>query len=118
MAEQSCGGYSKARTGTQDNQSTSPEVAALRQTAHWGYPANRDEVASTIRKADRFECVQCGAVGSELHVHHIVYVSNFGTHAKENLVSLCRTCHEEEHERTFDFGEGEPTSPIPPMNGG
>ena len=77
----------------------------LDRPQNWGYPSNWNEVASTIRLADHFQCVVCGADNIELHVHHIVYLSNFGTHRKENLVSLCRPCHEEEHEREFDFGE-------------
>lgn len=71
----------------------------------WGYPADWAEVAAKIRQLDEFACVLCGADDDELHVHHIVYVSNYGTHAKHNLITLCRSCHEEEHERTFDRGE-------------
>jgi len=71
----------------------------------WGYPNNWKEVTQNIRKLDNFTCVSCSATGVELHVHHIVYASNFGTHQKTNLVTLCRICHEKEHERVFDFGE-------------
>lgn len=71
----------------------------------WGYPNNWPEVARAIRFLDRFTCVACGATGVELHVHHIVYASNFGTHQRSNLVTLCRPCHELEHRRVLDFGE-------------
>ena len=71
----------------------------------WGYPNNWAEVAKKIRLLDRFTCVACHATGVELHVHHIVYASNFGTHQRTNLVTLCRSCHEIEHKRVLDFGE-------------
>jgi 5-methylcytosine-specific restriction endonuclease McrA len=71
----------------------------------WGYPNNWPEVAKTIRLLDKFTCVACRASGVELHVHHIVYASNFGTHQRTNLVTLCRPCHELEHKKVLDFGE-------------
>jgi 5-methylcytosine-specific restriction endonuclease McrA len=71
----------------------------------WGYPANWPHVAARIRQMDEFACLNCGARDTELHVHHIIYASNFGTHQQQNLVTLCRGCHEAEHERVFDFGE-------------
>lgn len=88
----------------------------------WGYPANWSEVASRIRRLDNFQCLVCTKRDQALDVHHIVYTSNFGTHQQANLVSLCRPCHEAEHDRTFDVGEveveGEVTSisdPEPPQ---
>ena len=69
------------------------------------FSSNWSEIASNIRRLDHFACVLCGATDLELHVHHIVYLSNFGTHRQENLVSACRKCHEDEHERELDFGE-------------
>jgi 5-methylcytosine-specific restriction endonuclease McrA len=71
----------------------------------WGYPKNWDEISHIIRKDDKFSCGVCLATDLEIHVHHIVYKSNFGTDRKENLVSLCKNCHEKEHKREFDFGE-------------
>lgn len=71
----------------------------------WGYPNNWPELAKKIRALDRFTCIACLASGVELHVHHIVYLSNFGAHQRANLVALCRGCHEREHKRTLDFGE-------------
>ncbi len=71
----------------------------------WGYPSNWKEIASKIRDNDGRACTICLATNTELHVHHLIYVSNFGTHQKTNLVTLCKTCHEEEHGRELDFGE-------------
>ena len=71
----------------------------------WGYPSNWKDVAQRIRSLDHYRCVICGAQDSELHVHHIVYVSNFGTHRQENLATLCKACHEAEHGKNLDFGE-------------
>jgi 5-methylcytosine-specific restriction endonuclease McrA len=81
----------------------------------WGYPSNWTDVARTIRRLDKFTCVACHATGVELHVHHIVYASNFGTHQKTNLVTLCRTCHELEHKRVFDFGENMANTDLLPI---
>jgi 5-methylcytosine-specific restriction endonuclease McrA len=71
----------------------------------WGYPSNWQEVAKGIKILDKLTCVGCRATGVELHVHHIVYASNFGTHQRANLITLCRPCHEREHRRVLDFGE-------------
>jgi 5-methylcytosine-specific restriction endonuclease McrA len=75
--------------------------------AGWGYPNNWKEVASRIRRLDGFQCIACAAQNQTIDVHHIVYVSNFGTHQQSNLISLCRECHETEHKRSFDLGETE-----------
>lgn len=71
----------------------------------WSYPSNWKEVATSIRRRDGYACKSCGERDSELHVHHIIYLSNFGTNQQSNLVTLCRACHEEEHDHAFDFGE-------------
>ncbi len=80
----------------------------------WGYPKNWKDVAHNIRMLDNFTCVSCSESSDELHVHHIVYVSNFGTHQATNLVTLCRICHKKEHKRIFDFGENMLSPDIPP----
>lgn len=81
--------------------------------ASWDYPANWIEQAQRIRKRDKC-CQDCGASGVRLDVHHIVYLSNFGTNRQENLITLCRPCHEKLHGRVFDSGEAEePGNPDP-----
>ncbi|WP_158238501.1 HNH endonuclease [Pollutimonas subterranea] len=71
----------------------------------WKRPTNWETNAQSIRLEDGRECNVCRACNTELHVHHIVYKSNFGTNNKANLVTLCRRCHEEEHGRKFNFGQ-------------
>lgn len=83
----------------------------------WGYPANWPQVARNIRVLDDFTCVACRATGIELHVHHIVFASNFGTHQLANLVTLCRPCHESEHGRVLDFGENMKDTDLAPNLG-
>lgn len=71
----------------------------------WGYPANWNEVATRIRRLDSYTCQRCNASDVRLDVHHIVYLSHFGTHQQTNLITLCQACHEDEHGRCLDYGE-------------
>ena len=60
---------------------------------------------------DEYTCQDCGAKGAaegsaQLEVHHITPVSEGGTDDKENLVTLCDSCHSERHAT----GPGEPVA--------
>jgi hypothetical protein len=51
---------------------------------------------------DEYTCQDCGAKGAaegsaQLEVHHITPVSEGGTDDKENLVTLCESCHSDRH---------------------
>lgn len=48
---------------------------------------------------DGYQCVECGAEET-LEVHHIEPTDEGGTDDLENLKTLCRTCHLEEHGST------------------
>ena len=48
-----------------------------------------------IGEQDIVLCEVCGAVASD--VHHIVYKSQGGKDEIENLIGLCRTCHDRAH---------------------
>lgn len=65
-------------------------------------PKRFAQIAKLIRKHDHLQCKACGCVDQILDVHHIVYLSNYGTNRKQNLISLCRPCHEKTHGRSFD----------------
>lgn len=49
------------------------------------------------------ECERCGAIGEE--VHHIIHINSGNVHDvnvmlnQENLVLLCKKCHNKEHDR-------------------
>ncbi len=44
---------------------------------------------------DKGLCVLCSSPATE--VHHIIFRSHGGTHELNNLVCLCRVCHEMAH---------------------
>lgn len=53
---------------------------------------------------DDYTCQECGAEGgpkgdTRLEVHHITPVSEGGSNGKENLVTLCDSCHTGRHGR-------------------
>lgn len=66
----------------------------------YAYPENWREVANRIRMRDKC-CADCGSE-SYPDIHHIIYLSRYGTNRQENLVRLCRSCHEKVHGREFD----------------
>ena len=47
-------------------------------------------------------CLEEGRVSLMDEVHHIVPVSQGGTHARSNLRSLCRSCHQRTHQELGD----------------
>jgi hypothetical protein len=57
---------------------------------------------NTIRKRilarDRYTCRQCGISGKPLDVHHITY-DNLYSENDDELVAVCRECHEKIHEK-------------------
>nr|WP_267164454.1 HNH endonuclease [Halovenus salina] len=55
-----------------------------------------------MKKRDGYTCQNCGANGgpksnNELHCHHIVPISDGGSHKKSNLKTLCKDCHDAIH---------------------
>ena len=66
------------------------------------YPNDWDERRRDVYRRDGYICQHCGAGGgrkgySELHAHHIVPISQGGSHDKSNLVTLCAECHQKVH---------------------
>jgi len=57
------------------------------------------DVRNKILYQDNYKCIICGKGGSniELHIHHIIPLSKFGTNNYINLVPLCYSCHNEQH---------------------
>lgn len=52
----------------------------------------RDEVIA----ADGKKCRMCRS-RQDLHVHHVLYRSQGGEHIRENLLTLCMSCHDIVH---------------------
>lgn len=77
----------------------------LRMDGYADYPSNWAETTHSIRVRDDRRCVACGDTDKVLDVHHIVYLSKHGTNQQSNLITLCRPCHEREHDRVFDLFE-------------
>ncbi len=91
----------------------------LRAEGFAEYPKEWADVAHRVRHRDGYKCKSCGVINTTLDVHHIIYLSNHGTNQQSNLITLCRKCHETEHERIFDWPEAkdpESTDPIQPSS--
>ena len=59
------------------------------------------ERAAQIRELDNHKCAMCGAKDVELHVHHLSYPPppfHIWDSADNELVTLCKDCHEKVHE--------------------
>ena len=55
-----------------------------------------------VLKRDGYLCQSCKKKtrnNSELHVHHILFKSNGGTDTKNNLITLCKPCHDKLHKK-------------------
>lgn len=68
---------------------------------HWGYQKGFDYGYSSRRSAilhrDNYTCQCCGKKNCRLEVHHIKFRSNGGTDDEENLITLCKECHDGVH---------------------
>jgi len=50
---------------------------------------------------DGNSCRNCGS-SDDLHLHHIVPLSNGGNHIESNCVVLCSSCHSRTHDRLIE----------------
>lgn len=68
-----------------------------------------DQLRNFIKAQDGHACVICHKPSSksELHVHHIIPLSHYGTNQHVNLVTLCLTCHKKQH-AAFDITKDKP----------
>lgn len=71
---------------------------------HWGYQKGFNYGYSSRRSAilhrDNYTCQCCGKKNCRLEVHHIKFKSNGGTDDEENLITLCKECHDGVHAGT------------------
>jgi 5-methylcytosine-specific restriction endonuclease McrA len=64
--------------------------ADRRQTQEWKV------LKRQIHRRDGYRCRLCGRDGAQLHVHHRTYAT-YAEERLEDLITLCRSCHEHFH---------------------
>lgn len=70
---------------------------------HWGYQRGPcygfENVKMMVRARDNYTCQYCKGKKKDnrINVHHIVFRSNGGSDEPENLITLCKTCHDALH---------------------
>jgi 5-methylcytosine-specific restriction endonuclease McrA len=57
-----------------------------------------DQLRTRVFARDGWKCQCCGS-SINLHVHHLIYRSQLGTDALDNLITLCATCHRHQHNK-------------------
>ena len=62
-------------------------------------------VKQAVLSRDNYTCQICGKQKQHLHVHHIVFKSKGGSDRMDNLVTLCRECHEKIHNGELKFNK-------------
>ena len=76
---------------------------------HWGYQHGFNYGHSSRRSAvlhrDNYTCQCCGKKNCRLEVHHIKFRSNGGTDDEENLITLCKECHDGVHAGTVELNK-------------
>ena len=56
------------------------------------------ELHRQVLERDQWHCQYCGSM-AQLEVHHLTSRSRMGDDADENLITLCRPCHRNAHQR-------------------
>ena len=71
---------------------------------HWGYQRGFNYGYSSRRESilhrDNYTCQCCGKKNCRLEVHHIKFRRDGGTDDEENLITLCKECHDGVHAGT------------------
>jgi len=61
------------------------------------YPVNWDTLRRKCYSRNDYTCQECNATETELHAHHKIPVSEGGEHTLNNLICICKSCHEDHH---------------------
>lgn len=68
------------------------------QGVNYQKPDRLDEnlrIATLMR--DGYTCTQCGGRNARLDAHHIIYREHGGKDTLDNLITLCKSCHDKVH---------------------
>lgn len=68
------------------------------------HPSNWDTIRQEVYHRDDYQCQNCGTKGepsgtTELHVDHVIPLSQGGLNNRSNLETLCEQCHNAAHGR-------------------
>lgn len=80
---------------------SNPEVG--KWDYHKGNQKGFYNVKAYVLHRDGYQCKKCKTKKGKLHVHHIVFRSNGGTNAPNNLITLCESCHKKLHKGIFEI---------------
>lgn len=78
---------------------------------HWGYQRGVNYGFSKTREKvlfrDNHICQACSGKSkdSKLEVHHIIFRSNGGSDEEDNLITLCKTCHDKVHKGLLNLSK-------------
>lgn len=78
---------------------------------HWQYQKGTLYDYANIREyvlsRDSYTCQHCKGKSKDtkLEIHHILFRSNGGSDEPENLICLCKTCHNKLHENTIKLNK-------------
>lgn len=77
-----------------------PDVLKNKWLYQKGFNYGYGNTKAYVLNRDDYTCQHCKGKtkDSGLHVHHIIFKSNGGSDEKENLITLCKTCHNLLHE--------------------
>jgi phage terminase large subunit GpA-like protein len=64
-------------------------------------PLADDSLRQHVLRRDGWRCQSCGTM-SNLEVHHKQFRSHSGQDSEENLITLCRQCHDRIHRGNGD----------------
>lgn len=62
-------------------------------------------VKAAVLSRDNYTCQSCGKKHTKLQVHHIIFKSQCGSDRMDNLVTLCKECHEKIHNGELEFNK-------------
>lgn len=81
----------------------SREAVSLADHIDWERPERIPEaVRYAVFERDNEQCQVCGT-SNALHLHHVWYRSQGGSHHQSNLVTVCFRCHERVHRGDLDI---------------
>ena len=94
-------------TGTFDPHLLKNPSLANEKIRHWGYQKGQNygfaNTKAYVLTRDGYTCQQCKAKHVRFEVHHIIFRSNGGSDDANNLITLCKPCHDGVHDGSVNL---------------